>query len=203
MAIGRDLAWSRKYRTNSSACWDGNRKLANSGRHVPARMPADARWRNGSGGLFATDERRTYSWWSSHRWRTSAIEIGSKAQGAGAPTSSWPLISAAICRAGIPIGADPRLSALAMFSNRPDTRHDRGERRTRTDTERNRFCGHSALRQRSFPLQTATKTATNGSFLGEPRNAKAHVSKTYDTWAADSSGEGRIRTCGSVTRSRV
>ena len=111
------------------------------------------------------------------------MEIGSKLRAAGAPISNWPLIWAAICRARSRSGPTrgrrrwpPRSTASTRF--RP------GDRRGLCPRGTTLLCHSLGPPQRILPLQTATKTATNGKFWGDPRNATALESRTYDSRAA-------------------
>jgi len=85
---------------------------------------------------------------------------------------------------GVTLGTDPRLPPSPC--SKYDRYHTRPRRYARTRPTRNevRWLAISRLLQRSFPLQTATKTATTGAFLESPET-QTHVSNAYDTWAAN------------------
>ncbi len=131
-----------------------------------------------------TDDRRTCSWLSSHRCLRSGMEIGSKLRAAGTPTSIWPLVWAAISPRQVAIRPDPWPSPLAPLVVPASTRFYPDDKRGLCRRGMTLLCPSLGPPQRIFPLQTATKTATNGKFWGDPRNATALESSTYDSRAA-------------------
>lgn len=74
-------------------------------------------------------------------------------------------------------GAD----VACRFQSKPNTRCVRADRRARARRGTKQFSSARDSPSEKLPLQTDT----NGSFSGEPRNAKARVSFTYDTRATD------------------
>ena len=101
---------------------------------------------------------------------------GLKAQGTGGTDFELAVDLGRHLPGGVPIGADPRLSPLALFGigQVPDLAAAVRRARARHETKRFSSPYWASFREASRykPLQKPLQT---GAFPGEPRNAKAHV----------------------------